>query len=87
MAAPLQQVLPSQQPGQVVAIDNRKMARIAKFAGAPEAAGAGLILHVRLGDTVRTGQPLMTLHADPKSALDYASAYARSAGLAVTLGS
>lgn len=86
MVALLHQVLPSQQPGRVVAIDNRKMARIAKFAGAPETAGAGLILHVRLGDTVRTGQPLMTLYADTKSALDYASAYAHSAGLAVTLG-
>ena len=84
--APLQQVISSEQPGRVVAIDNRKMARIAKFAGAPDAPGAGLILHVRLGDEVRAGEPLMTLYADTRSELDFASAYARAASLAVTLG-
>ena len=87
VVAPLQQVIASEYSGRVAAIDNRKMARIAKFAGAPDAAGAGLILHVRMGDMVRTGQPVMTLYADTRSELEYASAYARTAHLALTLGS
>jgi thymidine phosphorylase len=36
---------------------------LAKLAGAPKAASAGIDLHVRLGDFVERRQPLFTLHA------------------------
>jgi thymidine phosphorylase len=49
--------------GTVIAIDNRRLARIAKLAGAPSTPCAGLDLHVRPGDLVERGQPLDTLHA------------------------
>ena len=78
--AALQQVVTSDSAGAVSEIDNRKIARIAKFAGAPDDAAAGLRLHVRLGDRIERGQPLMTLHADTQSELAYAMDYARSAG-------
>jgi thymidine phosphorylase len=69
----------------VIEIDNRKIARLAKFAGAPDDSGAGLMLHVRLDDEVRTGQPLMTLYANTPSELEYALSYASSVGLAIKL--
>ena len=62
--------------GRVNAIDNRKIAKLAKLAGAPEAKAAGVELHVRLGDVVSAGQPLCTVHADAPGELAYALAYA-----------
>ncbi|MGE5232077.1 MAG: thymidine phosphorylase, partial [Deltaproteobacteria bacterium] len=66
--------------GQVSAIDNRRLARVAKLAGAPGDPAAGLELHVRTGETVAPGQPLFTVHAQASGALDYALAYAARAG-------
>jgi len=62
--------------GRVAAIDNRRLGRLAKLAGAPDAKAAGLIVHVRLGDAVEAGAPLLTVHAETAGELDYAMAYA-----------
>ncbi|HET6970231.1 MAG TPA: thymidine phosphorylase family protein [Phenylobacterium sp.] len=62
--------------GRVVHINNRKVARLAKLAGAPDDKAAGLTLHVRLGADVAPGQPLLTVHADTPGELHYALAYA-----------
>lgn len=62
--------------GAVLAIDNRRLARIAKLAGAPQAACAGIDLHVRCGDFVGRGEPLFTLHAASPGELAYAMDYA-----------
>ena len=64
--------------GRLAAIDNRRLARVAKLAGAPKAPAAGLVLHVRLGARVRTAQPLYTIHADSPGELAYALAYAEA---------
>ena len=64
--------------GRVSAIDNRLLARIAKLAGAPAAQAAGLELHVKIGDRVQRGQPLITLHAETRGEMAYALAFARA---------
>ncbi len=64
--------------GRVGIIDNRKIAKLAKLAGAPDTKAAGVELHVRLGEEVRTGQPLCTLHAETAGELNYALDYAAS---------
>jgi thymidine phosphorylase len=61
--------------GRVGAIDNRRLARAAKLAGAPHDPAAGAAMHVRLGDSVGAGQPLFTLHAQSAGELAYALAY------------
>lgn len=61
--------------GIVTAIDNRKMARVAKLAGAPRAQSAGLELHAPIGCKVEIGQPLYTVHAEAAGELDYALEY------------
>ena len=58
--------------GRVVRIDNRRLARAAKLAGAPGDPSAGLELHAPLGASVAAGEPLFTLHADSPGELAYA---------------
>lgn len=65
----------SRAAGQVRRIDNRRLARAAKLAGAPRAALAGIELHVRLGDSVEPEQPLFTLYAESPGELAYARDY------------
>jgi thymidine phosphorylase len=62
--------------GRAVAVDNRKLARVAKLAGAPDAKVAGVEIHVSLGDDIDRGQPLYTIHAETPGELAYALAYA-----------
>ena len=70
--------LPAPVSGRVASIDNRKIARLAKLAGAPEAKAAGVEMHVKLGDVVARGQPICTLHAETPGELQYALEYAAS---------
>ncbi len=67
--------------GEVVSIDNRRLARVAKLAGAPAAAAAGLEIHVKLGDHVETGQALYTIHAETAGELNYAREFAETNGI------
>jgi thymidine phosphorylase len=64
--------------GRVGAIDNRRLARAAKLAGAPQDPAAGAVIDVRLGDAVEVGQPLFSLHAHAPGELAYGLAYVES---------
>jgi thymidine phosphorylase len=66
----------AQRSGRVVSIDNRRLARTAKLAGAPHSACAGIALCVRPGQFVERGEPLFTLHAASRGELAYAHDYA-----------
>jgi thymidine phosphorylase len=74
--ATLKEDLRARRSGRIVHINNRKIARLAKLAGAPEAKAAGLRLGVRLGDEVAAGDPLLTVHAETPGELTYALDYA-----------
>ncbi|MDD2879227.1 MAG: thymidine phosphorylase family protein [Rhodoferax sp.] len=60
------------QAGVVTAIDNLQVARIARLAGAPKVAGAGLDLFHKLGDVVALGDVLYRVHASFQSDLGFA---------------
>jgi thymidine phosphorylase len=66
----------AERAGRIGEIDNRRIAKLAKLAGAPEAKAAGIELHVQLGSTVAAGDPLCTLHAEAPGELAYALHYA-----------
>jgi len=72
----LQRVLRATRSGRVVHLNNRKIARLAKLAGAPAVKAAGVVMHVRLGEEVAAGRPMVTVHADTAGELDYALDYA-----------
>lgn len=72
--------LSATRDGRVIHIDNRKLARLAKLAGAPDSKAAGIHLEVRLGEEVERGQPLLHVHAETYGELAYALDYAAIAG-------
>jgi thymidine phosphorylase len=76
--AALQASVTAARSGRVIHINNRKIATLAKLAGAPDVKAAGLSLHVRLGEEIAAGAPLVTVHADTQGELGYALSYAAS---------
>jgi len=64
--------------GVVAGINGWRIAGIARQAGAPGDAGAGLDLLARCGDTVRAGDALYVIHASRPAEL--AAAAAEAAG-------
>lgn len=75
LATFIQPVL-SMRNGQVLNVDNRRLAKIAKLAGAPASPRAGIDCRLRIGDSIRTGDPLFHVHAQTSGELDYALEYA-----------
>jgi thymidine phosphorylase len=76
--APHRRTVHATHPGLVIHIDNRRLAKVAKLAGAPDDLTAGLLLQVRVGDGVDTDQPLYTVHAESPGELSYALAFAHA---------
>lgn len=81
-----QKVISARRAGEVARIDNRRLARIAKLAGAPSAQAAGVEIAVRLGQTVARGDPLYTVHAETPGELAYALHYLSAQHDVITIG-
>ncbi|MDX1803813.1 MAG: thymidine phosphorylase family protein [Alcanivorax sp.] len=68
-----------QQPagvcGRIAAIDNRRLARLAKLAGAPFSPSAGLRLNVNVGDRVEPDTVLFSLFSETRGEQHYALEY------------
>ncbi len=71
-------VVTAQTAGRLGAIDNRRIARTAKLAGAPRQKLAGLRLLARVGDRIERGKPLFEIHAETLGELEYARSYAEA---------
>jgi thymidine phosphorylase len=70
--------------GVVTGIDNERLARIARLAGAPKIKGAGVDLFRKLGEKVARGEPLYRVYADSASELEFArQVAARATGYAI----
>ena len=65
-------VVVARHAGRIVEVGNRRLARIAKLAGAPKAPAAGIDLHVACWSRVEKGAPLFTLYAESPGELQYA---------------
>lgn len=76
---------PADCSGVVTAIDNRRLARLAKLAGAPFHPAAGLRLAVNVGSEVQAGQPLFTLLSESKGQRDYAMEFYHDNGPIFTI--
>lgn len=65
----------SEHSGIVKQIDNRRIARIAKLAGAPKAPSAGIRFHSPLEHPIEKGDILFTIFAETQGELDYSKDY------------
>lgn len=77
-SAPFTHKILSPQAGLISSIDNRRLAKIAKLAGAPHDPTAGIILHTPVDTQVDNDQPLITIHAEARGTLEYALEYVQS---------
>ncbi len=54
----------SGKEGFILWINNASLAEVARLTGAPKDRGAGVYLHRKIGDRVKKGEPLLTIHAE-----------------------
>jgi thymidine phosphorylase len=84
--APYTRPVVSPRGGVVTAIDNRRLARAAKLAGAPHDPAAGITLNTPVGTRVEAGEPLFIVHAQSPGELAYAMDYVAGQAEIVTVG-
>jgi thymidine phosphorylase len=70
--ARLSHVVTATEDGTVLGIDCERLARIARLAGAPQTAGAGVDLLHKLGEPVRRDEPLYRIYAESAAELQFA---------------
>lgn len=63
--------------GYIIEFYNKRIVQLARFAGAPNDKGAGVLIHKKRGESVAKGQPVLTVYADKKEKLADAVRYAR----------
>ncbi|MGG7034801.1 MAG: thymidine phosphorylase family protein [Flavobacterium sp.] len=68
----------STKSGMVVEIDNRKLAKIAKLAGAPHYPSAGIYFNSPLGTKVQEGDTLFSIYSESEGKLNYTIEYLKS---------
>ncbi len=83
--APIIQPIFAESSGTVTKINNRKLARIAKLAGAPDAPTAGIRFLAPLGRKIVAGDLLYEIHAESSGELNYAMEYLKSENHVVTI--
>ncbi len=76
--APHRRPVLATRTGTIRTIDNRRLARIAKLAGAPGSASAGVDCYRRLAERVQAGEPLFEVHAQSAGELGYALDYSNA---------
>jgi len=68
----------SESSGTVKKIHNRKLARIAKLAGAPKSPGAGVLFNAHLEKNINKSDVLFSIFAEAEGELEYAKEYLNS---------
>ncbi|MHB1278247.1 MAG: thymidine phosphorylase [Bacteroidia bacterium] len=76
--APFSQDILTEDSGTVNQIDCRRLAKIAKLAGAPRSLKAGMLFLAPVGRQIIKGETLFTMYAESKGELDYALDYFKS---------
>lgn len=70
--AKYQHEIKAELAGTITKIDNRKLAKIAKLAGAPDDKAAGVDFLTPVGTKVEKGETVYVIHAESRGELDYA---------------
>lgn len=83
--SPFNEHILSEQSGTVNQIDCRRLAKVAKLAGAPRSLKAGILFLAPLGKQVLKGDILFTIYAESKGELNYALDYFKSQNAIVSV--
>jgi len=65
----------SRRRAQVSSINNLKISKVAKLAGAPQGSGAGVWLHAKIGDKIDGGSLLFTIYSESAQELQFSVDY------------
>lgn len=84
--APFSHTIVAPTGGIVSSLNNRRLAKIAKLAGAPREPTAGIDFFTPIGTVVEARQPLYTIHAETDNLLSYALDYLNSTKDIITIG-
>ena len=76
--APFKYEVISEHEGIVLEIDCRRLAKIAKLAGAPKSPKAGIVFETPLGKQIKKGDILFSIYAEANGELNYALDYYKS---------
>lgn len=63
--------------GYIIEFRNKRIVQIARLAGAPNDKGAGVYIHRKLGESVKQGEPVITIYAEKEAKLQAALKSAR----------
>jgi thymidine phosphorylase len=64
--------------GAVISINNRKLSRVAKLAGAPDHAAAGMQFFAHIGNKIKKGDVLYTLYTETEGEMEYTMQYLKT---------
>ena len=73
----------AKRDGMLKDLNNRKLARVAKFAGAPLDKGAGIFLHKHEKEVVMKGDVVLAIHAENKRKLQFAKKLLSKGGVII----
>ncbi|MBA7607969.1 putative thymidine phosphorylase [subsurface metagenome] len=65
----------AKKSGKIIGIDNKKINSLARQAGCPLDKFAGIYLHVYVGDRIKKGDTIITIHAEALPRLNHAVRY------------
>ena len=65
----------AKKSGKIISIDNKKINSLAREAGCPLDKSAGLYLYAHVGDRIKKGDPIITIHAEALPRLNHAVRY------------
>lgn len=63
--------------GYIIELHNKRLVQIARLAGAPNDKGAGVYIHKKRGESVKQGEPVLTIYAEKEVKLQTALVNAR----------
>ena len=69
----------SKKHGAIIEIDNKKITKIARIAGAPSEKAAGIYLHKKLKDKIKKNETVFTIYSESKEKLNYAKTFCQGA--------
>lgn len=75
----------SEAKGTIKSVDNRKLARVAKLAGAPKSPSAGVFYNASIGKQIEKGDMLFRIYAESPGELDYAKEYLSALNALITI--